>query len=113
LDNEWVNKNDVNANEVIREFKNTNPASETHIRATLRGKSIIPSSLPFCTTDNPSLPMSHVYYTQSPGQIYAQELAKGLLSYKDATQLCIKKYEQAKHLKEELAVAAPITTKEL
>ncbi len=98
---------------MIREFKNTNPTSETHIRVTFRGKSTIPSSLPFCTTNKSSLPMSHVYYTQSPGQIYAQELAEGLLSYKDATQLCIEKYKQEKHLKEELTVTTPITAEEL
>jgi len=56
--------------------------------------------------------MSHVYYTQSPGQIYAQELAEGLLTYEDATQLCIEKYEQAKQEEEELAVTMAITIKE-
>ncbi len=57
--------------------------------------------------------MFYVYYAQSPGQIYAQELAEGLLSYKDATQLCVKKYEWAKWDEEELAITAAITNEEL
>jgi hypothetical protein len=31
-DNQWINKEDVFADDVIREFKNSNPDQETHIR---------------------------------------------------------------------------------
>ncbi len=43
LDNEWVNKNDVHANDAIREFKNQNPTSETHINTGSTGEYPIPS----------------------------------------------------------------------
>jgi len=111
LDNEWVDKNDIHANEVIREFKNQNPAAEAHIRKNTTGESFIPipSSYPLQPSNSH---MSHVYYTQSPGQIYAQELTKGLLIYEDATQLCTEKYLQAK-CDEELTIATAITAEEL
>ncbi len=75
------------------------------------GKSFIPipSSQPL---QHPNSHMSHVYYAQSPGHIYAQELTEGLLTYEDTTQLCTEKYLQAKCDKE-LTVATTITTKEL
>ena len=32
-DNQWVDKNDVFADEAMREFKRSNPASQVHIRS--------------------------------------------------------------------------------
>jgi hypothetical protein len=43
-DNMWVDKDDVFADDKIREFKNSNPDSETHIRSTLVAKSPYPSA---------------------------------------------------------------------
>jgi hypothetical protein len=41
----WVDKDDVFADDKIREFKNSNPKSETHIRSALPAKSPHPSAL--------------------------------------------------------------------
>jgi hypothetical protein len=43
-DNMWVDKDDVFADDKIREFKNSNPESETHIRSTSFAKSPYPSA---------------------------------------------------------------------
>jgi hypothetical protein len=43
-DNMWVDKDDVFADDKIREFKNSNPKSEAHIRSTLSAKSPHPSA---------------------------------------------------------------------
>jgi hypothetical protein len=43
-DNMWVDKDDVFADDKIREFKNSNPESETHIRNTLFAKYPHPST---------------------------------------------------------------------
>jgi len=88
-DNKWVNKNDVHASEVIREFKNQNPASEIHINMGYMSKSLIPS-LPQTSTFTHSTPMTHAYYTQSPRQVFAEELTNGLISYDEAAALCVK-----------------------
>jgi len=68
LDNEWVDKKDIHMDEAIREFKNQNPASETHINRGSVGESLIPS-LPYNVHTNTSL--SHMdnvnaYYLRSP-----------------------------------------------
>jgi hypothetical protein len=44
-DNMWVDKDDVFADDKIREFKISNPDAETHIRSTLTAKSPHPSAL--------------------------------------------------------------------
>jgi len=87
-DNKWVDKNDVHASKVIREFKNQNPASETHINTSCTSNFLIPSPHPTCTFTC-STPMLHVYYTQSPATIFTAELAKGLISYEEAANLCV------------------------
>jgi hypothetical protein len=40
----WVDKDDLFADDKIREFKNSNPDLETHIRSTLLAKSPYPSA---------------------------------------------------------------------
>jgi len=98
--------------QAIREFKNQNPTTETHINVGITGKSLIPSS-PVSTTKAYS-PMSYAYYTQSPGQVYAQELEEGLLTYEDATQLCQDKYERARDKEPaKLLVTTPLTAEQL
>jgi hypothetical protein len=44
LDNTWVDKDDVFADDKVWEFKNSNPKSETHIRSTSSAKSPYPSA---------------------------------------------------------------------
>jgi hypothetical protein len=44
-DNMWIDKDDVFADDKIREFKISNPNAETHIRSTLAAKSPYPSAL--------------------------------------------------------------------
>ncbi len=86
-----VDQKDMHADKAIREFKIRNPATEMHISRGIVGES--PISPPSNTLPpHPNSPMSHVYYAQAPGQIYAQELEEGLLTYEDATQLCTEKY---------------------
>jgi len=93
-DNEWVNKNDVHASQAIREFKNQNPTSETHINAGSTGKFLTP--LP--SFDNATILtplMSHVintYYLGSPTRIFGPELSEGLITLGEAWELCAKKY---------------------
>ncbi len=86
LDNEWVNKNDVHTNDAIREFKNQNPASETHISASITSESLIPSSS--CTPPKHTsfLPMSdvNVYYLGTPRCIFAAKLDSGLITDTEA-----------------------------
>jgi hypothetical protein len=43
-DNMWVDKDDIFADDKIREFKNSNPKSETHIRSTTFAKCPYPSA---------------------------------------------------------------------
>jgi hypothetical protein len=45
-DNMWVDKDDVFADDKVREFKASNPAKETHIRSLSSAKSPYPSALP-------------------------------------------------------------------
>jgi hypothetical protein len=44
VDNMWIDKDDVFADDKVREFKLSNPDAETHIRSTLTAKSPYPSS---------------------------------------------------------------------
>jgi hypothetical protein len=44
-DNMWIDKDDIFADDKIREFKISNPDAETHIRSTLTAKSPYPSAL--------------------------------------------------------------------
>ncbi len=94
LDNKWVDKKDIHMDEVIREFKNQNPTSKTHINQGSIGKSLIPS--PFHNIHTHTLP-SHMddvnnYYLSSPKQIFGAELDKGLITLEEAQELCAKKY---------------------
>jgi hypothetical protein len=45
-DNMWVDKDDVFADDKVREFKASNPTKETHIRSLASAKSPYPSALP-------------------------------------------------------------------
>ena len=38
-DNQWIDKDDVSADDKVREFKASNPAKETHIRGAFNGQS--------------------------------------------------------------------------
>jgi len=69
-DNEWVDKGGVHTDQAIREFKSCNSTPKAHISTGIIGKSLTPL-IPTSTTTKPLSPMSHVYYTQSPGQVYA------------------------------------------
>jgi hypothetical protein len=42
-DNMWIDKDDVFAEDKVREFKASNPEAETHIRSSLSAKSLYPS----------------------------------------------------------------------
>ncbi len=113
-DNEWVNKNDVHASEAIREFKNQNPASEAHINASSIGESLIPSHSLLSPTHTSSPPMTdvNVYYLGSLKHIFGAELEEGLITYKEAQELCAKKYVHP-HITNKNALTAPLTPEEL
>ncbi len=71
-DNEWVDQKDVHAPEAIREFKNSQTATRTHINRIANGEyPIIPS--PLHHTTNPPPLMSNAvnsYYLGSPERIF-------------------------------------------
>ncbi len=114
LDNEWVNKDNVHANKVIREFKNRNPASETHISTGFTGESFTPLSSYTPPTHTSSLPMSDVnaYYLGTPRRIFAAELEEGLITETEVRELCTKKYIHST-TNDENALIAPLTPEEL
>ncbi len=78
-DNEWVNKNDVHANEAIREFKNRNPTSETHINVGSTGKYLIPPCPLPAPTNNSPMSNVNIYYLGTPRRIFAAKLNSGLV----------------------------------
>src|SRR6266702_645729 len=81
LDNEWVNKNDVHANDAIREFKNQNPASEMHINTGSMGKYLIPPYPLLSPTNNSHQHMSdiNVYYLGTPNRFSTARPNSGLI----------------------------------
>ncbi len=95
-DNKWVDKKDVHADEAIREFKDQNPASDTHISRGRSSKSLTSPCLqtPTSLTHKLSSFMSNVntYYLGSPERIFAVELETGLITMQEAQELCAKKY---------------------
>src|SRR6266702_2948897 len=111
-DNEWVDKQDIDAPEVIREFENQNPATRTYIRWGNASKSLIPS--PLCSTIPLTAPMTDVnkYYLGSPEHIFGTELEEGLVTLSEARELCAKKYIRP-HISNENLLAAPLTEQEL
>jgi len=115
-DNEWVDKKDVHADDAIREFKNQNPASTTHISQGRSSKSPIPSSLPTSTlpTYKHSSFMTDVntYYLGSPKRIFGAELNEGLITEQEVRELCAKKYIRP-HLTNKNTITAPLTQQEL
>ncbi len=112
-DNEWVDKKDIHAPEAIREFKNRNPTTETHINQGTTSKSHIPS-LPSFTLIKPTSSMTDVnkYYLGLPECIFAAELEEGLITRREARELCAKKYIRP-HITDENTLAAPLTEQEL
>jgi len=113
-DNEWVDKNDIHANDVIREFKNQNPTSEMHINKGSMGKYFIPPHPPLLPTNNSHQHMSNVniYYLGTPRCIFAAELNSGLITKTKAQELCAKKYI-CPTITNESAIVTPLTPEEL
>ncbi len=116
MDNEWVDKKDVHADEAIREFKNQNPTSDAHISQGYPSKSpilpspqtsilLIPKLLSFMTDVN-------VYYLGSPKRIFGAKIDSGLITEQEAQELCAKKYIRP-HITEEDTITAPLTEQEL
>jgi len=86
-DNEWVDKRDVHALEVIREFEDQNSATKIHIRWGDASKSLIPSSLRSTTPLNKLISfMSDVntYYLGSLERIFGAELDTQLITHGEA-----------------------------
>ncbi len=114
-DNKWVDKQNVHTPEVIREFENRNPATETHIRQGNTSEYLIPSS-PHSSKPLTTLTsfMSDVnkYYLGSPECIFGAELEEGLITIPKARELCAKKYIQP-HITDKNLLAAPLTEQEL
>jgi hypothetical protein len=78
-DNMWVDKDDVFADDKVREFKASNPAKETHIRSLSSAKSHHPSAL----TMSHLLLQHATRYMSSNGSDLAHEYPAG--AYNDAT----------------------------
>ncbi len=104
LDNQWVNKEDVFAEEAIREFEEkTNSATNPHKKGRRQSRSNIPqSSAKSSLTHIPlsSLHMSN-YYNGSPTRIFAAKLKEGLITSEQARAICTAR-----------AAAGPITEDE-
>jgi hypothetical protein len=79
-DNMWVDKDDVFADDKVREFKASNPAKETHIRNLTSAKSPHPSAL-----TRSQLLHQHAcrYMSSNAGSDLAQEYTAG--AYPDST----------------------------
>jgi len=96
LDNEWVNKKDIHAEEAIREFKDQNSAPNVHIRQGHSSESPIPFSSRTITplTHKPFSSMTNVnaYYLGSPERIFRPKLESRLITLPEARELCAKKY---------------------
>jgi len=115
-DNKWVDKKDIHAEEVIREFKNQNSAPGAHIRRGNSCKSPIPPS-PYTTTSLTNKLSSFMtdvnnYYLGLPERIFGVELETGLITYSEARELCAKKYIRP-HVTDENLLIAPLTQEEL
>ncbi len=113
-DNEWVDHKDIHAPEVIREFKNSNAASNKHIRWGVIGEHSIPSSTSQSENTHTSLMSDAVnsYYLGSLERIFGAELDTQLITHNEAQELCAKKYIRP-HIKDENKLAAPLTEEEL
>ncbi len=114
-DNEWVDQKDIHAPEAIREFKNSQSTTGTHINRTTKGKyPIISSSLLRHTTNSPFSMSDAVnsYYLGSPECIFGAELDSQLITQTKARELCAKKYIRP-HIQDENELAAPLTEEEL
>jgi hypothetical protein len=72
-DNMWVDKDDVFADDKVREFKTLNPAKETHIRNISSAKSLNPSAL----THSHLLLQHAIRYMSSNGSDLAHEYPAG------------------------------------
>ncbi len=102
-DNQWVNQEDVFAEEAIREFeKSTNSAVHPRKRSRQKPRNDIPhSSTKSSFTPNSSpLHMSN-YYNGSPTRIFTAELEEGLITSEQARAICAAR-----------AAAGPITEDE-
>ncbi len=114
-DNKWVDKRNIHAPEVIREFENRNSATRTHIRQGGTSKSLTPHPLRSTAPLTKLISfMSDVnrYYLGSPECIFRVELESGLITASEARELCAKKYIQP-HVTDENLLAAPLTEQEL
>jgi len=113
-DNEWVDKRDVHAPEVIREFESRNPAPRTHIRRSDTSESHISSSQSTTPLTKLISFMSDVnqYYLGSPERIFGPELEEGNLTLPEVQELCTKKYIRP-HVTDENLLIAPLTEQEL
>ena len=99
-DNQWVNKEDIFAEEVIREFEESNSATIPHKRRRRRAQNDIPHS---STKSSSTLPLLHMpnYYVGTPTRIFTAELEEGLITPEQARAICA-----------ERAAAGPITEDE-
>jgi len=86
-DNQWVNKEDVFAEDAIREFEKSNSATIMHKRRGRKARNDIPHSSVKSSSTLPLLHMSN-YYAGSPTRIFAAELEEGLITREQAQAIC-------------------------
>jgi len=86
-DNQWVNKEDIFAEDTIREFEESNSASIPHKRRRRKAQNNSPHS---SAKSSSTLPLSHMsnYYASSPTRIFAAELEEGLITTEQARAIC-------------------------
>jgi len=86
-DNQWVNKEDIFAEDAIREFEKSNSTTIPHKRGRRRTQNDIPHS---SAKSSSTLPISYMsnYYAGTPTRIFAAELEEGLVTLEQARAIC-------------------------
>src|SRR6266702_4854755 len=99
-DNQWVNREDMFAEDAIREFEESNSATTSHKKRGWKTRNDTPHS---SAKSSSTLPLSHMtnYYAGTPTRIFAAELEEGLITLEQARAICA-----------EQAAAGPVTEEE-
>ncbi len=86
-DNQWVNKEDIFAEDAIREFEETNSALVPHKRRRGKPQNDIPHSSAKRSSTSPLTHMTN-YYASSPTRVFAAELEECLITLDQARAIC-------------------------
>ncbi len=88
-DNQWVNKEDIFAEDMIREFEKSNSTIIPHKRQGCKLWNDIPHSSAKYTSTSPLTHMTN-YYAGSLTRVFAAKLEEGLVTLEQARTICTK-----------------------